>query len=778
MAPMMGAMPRPMYAPMPMANFQPMPNPMMQPQIPGFPAPSAFPPGHPDWKVYHTPEGTPYYVNNKTGETVWTLPEPQDDSRRLWKEFKTPEGQTYFFNTVHKYSAWERPADFDKLIGEGDVAAAPAAMPQGSFPSPSAAAQSSQSVPSSPVLSAAAIKAKAKSDEERRAKEQEVERNAPRTGPVRTVEETAGAAAPAKPSEPAFSSEQEAEAAFRQLLTEKGVQTDDKWNQVLPKIVFDSRYKALKTIDDRKRVLVEWQRETEKLNENLRAERMVKAREEFVVMLEEYKEITGGSHFRDVERICGADPRFKALDSEHERQDFVYDFVDKLVKQEREFRRENRQKNLKAFADLLDELTTAGKVAPSTQFRDLVESVKDEPRFTALDQGDRVRVFEDHMVRVLREERERVEKEKEAKRQAERLHRDAFRTLLREKSLAGLITTKSEWQDVAEDLQTDPRCEALCQSAGRGAAEQLLDDFCSDLEEDIRDEKRKFKAIVKDHDITTRSKDSIDDMLEKLQRIPEFSQIDSKYARLLCGEQLEKQKRKRVEKERKKAENKEDFLRILRKKISFDYAPEFSLDYPGQVNVADVWARTKADFALQLSASSAWSRLNEEERLSAFAEHVSKLRAQERERREEASAIAAAAVQAAHSESSKDRKRDKEKRPKSSHKKHSSKHKKRSDKDRDDSDSGSSSDSSSSDSSRSRSRSASRSKGKDKRESKRNRDKDREKESRDKDREKDRGDSKERRSRRKEGERDKEKERGDKDKEKAKRRRTDGDRSD
>jgi hypothetical protein len=55
---------------------------------------------------------------------------------------------------------------------------------------------------------------------------------------------------------------------------------------------------------------------------------------------------------RDVERVCGDDPRFKAVTSERLRQDLSYDYIDLRSKAEREERRRKREDAMKGTASL------------------------------------------------------------------------------------------------------------------------------------------------------------------------------------------------------------------------------------------------------------------------------------------------------------------------------------------------------------------------------------------------------------------------------------------
>ena len=69
------------------------------------------------WTSHESPEGTQYYHNAETGESVWSLPPgavlappPQVDSAEAadaWVEYRTPEdGKVFYHNTVTGVSSW------------------------------------------------------------------------------------------------------------------------------------------------------------------------------------------------------------------------------------------------------------------------------------------------------------------------------------------------------------------------------------------------------------------------------------------------------------------------------------------------------------------------------------------------------------------------------------------------------------------------------------------------------------------------------------------------
>jgi len=106
-------------------------------------------------------------------------------------------------------------------------------------------------------------KDKDKDKEKDKRKEDEKSKYVPGVGRINiTVSDTHAPLAAAPPVKVTYATKGEAIQAFKALLKDKGIGVDTKWNDVMPLIVSDMRYKALTTIDQRKNVLKEYQYET------------------------------------------------------------------------------------------------------------------------------------------------------------------------------------------------------------------------------------------------------------------------------------------------------------------------------------------------------------------------------------------------------------------------------------------------------------------------------------------------------------------------------------
>lgn len=88
-----------------------------------------------------------------------------------------------------------------------------------------------------------------------------------------------------------------------------------KWETALPQIIHDDRYKALKTLEDRKKVFKEFQEELIKKEKDLEYEKETKAKNNFLQLLKECKLIRDSrTRYKDVQSVLEKDPRYNAVE--------------------------------------------------------------------------------------------------------------------------------------------------------------------------------------------------------------------------------------------------------------------------------------------------------------------------------------------------------------------------------------------------------------------------------------------------------------------------------
>ncbi|KAM6951613.1 transcription elongation regulator 1-like protein [Aplochiton taeniatus] len=123
---------------------------------------------------------------------------------------------------------------------------------------------------------------------------------------------------------------------FRDMLLERGVSAFSSWDKELHKIVFDPRYLLL-TSDQRKQVFEEFVKARMQQENREKRSRLLQAKEDFRVLLEEAG-VTGRSSFREFSERCGQDPRFQKLQKRKDKETIFNHYIINLRRRERENR--------------------------------------------------------------------------------------------------------------------------------------------------------------------------------------------------------------------------------------------------------------------------------------------------------------------------------------------------------------------------------------------------------------------------------------------------------
>lgn len=295
------------------------------------------------WRVYRTapPESLEYFFNTLTGLAQWQRPVEllPDHERPLpqcdWTEHKTEDGITYFANPKTGVSMWQRPPELTAWLEAKrlrDEAIARRRAEQGLAPL--------ENAPSSGTdLSAIALEKKKKDllkKTEKAQKKKAAASAASTTGGAPTtpakaadamsVEEEEEGALPAEGADstaagsgmsddPIYASKDEARAAFRQLLIDKGITARMKnfANDVQPLIQHDPRYHSLKTVPERKKVYLSYMEELVRAEQEQRKDKESVLLAAFQELLVETVEIDSKSRFKPSVALLESDDRYRSL---------------------------------------------------------------------------------------------------------------------------------------------------------------------------------------------------------------------------------------------------------------------------------------------------------------------------------------------------------------------------------------------------------------------------------------------------------------------------------
>ncbi|KAF3626754.1 hypothetical protein FXO37_30226 [Capsicum annuum] len=111
-----------------------------------------------------------------------------------------------------------------------------------------------------------------------------------------------------------YESKAEAKSAFKTLLQSANIGSDFTWDQAMRAVINDWRYGALKSIGERKQAFNEYLSQKKKLEAKERHVKQKKAREDFRIMLEDWKELSSSSRWSMTISIFEHDERFKSVD--------------------------------------------------------------------------------------------------------------------------------------------------------------------------------------------------------------------------------------------------------------------------------------------------------------------------------------------------------------------------------------------------------------------------------------------------------------------------------
>ena len=189
-------------------------------------------------------------------------------------------------------------------------------------------------------------------------------------------------------------------------------------------------------------------------------------------MLEDCAQITPATTWLEACGMLEIDSRFNAVESIRDREEIFAEHKHKLTLQARNLERQQRNE---AMAKLREKMKTQDWLSVDATWRQAQDELAEVADFKQLDKIDALRVFEDLMHGMHREEEHSLARKRVLRRRAERKARNDFRSLLAEAKQAGTITAGSSWASCKPILQQDSRFLANNGRDGSTACE-LFDD--------------------------------------------------------------------------------------------------------------------------------------------------------------------------------------------------------------------------------------------------------------------------------------------------------------
>lgn len=222
------------------------------------------------------------------------------------------------------------------------------------------------------------------------------------------------------------------------------------------------------------------------------------AMEAFKDMLQHHH-ITSTAKFKEVQDVCGADPRWEALKTMGEKRQAVAEYQTKRVKAEKEEAKQKAKKHREAFLRMLAEHTD---IDARTRWRQAQEMLKDDARFKNVEESrEREDLFQEFIAELEKKEREDRHKHKE---RALLIVNDIFNRM-REPASGNnggnaTVHAQSTWgehRDTLLSLLQRPDLRAL----DDGDIKRAFLDFVQKLQEEAKqEEKRKREQWQRDVD--------------------------------------------------------------------------------------------------------------------------------------------------------------------------------------------------------------------------------------------------------------------------------------
>ena len=466
------------------------------------------PPGR-DWTEHKAADGRTYWHNTKTSASSWTKPpelltaRERADLTTQWREHVAADGRAYYHNTATQETKWSLPEELRvarEAAERAEAVLAAAAVPVAAVPvfpppPPVGLAAVQAAVPPAPVhptLPPVAPPMRPPMPPPMLARP--AAGLPPGPAPpapvvrVRSAHELVGSL-PTAPGAVTYSTEDDAKAAFRQLLADSKVSAEDSWEAAMVRIIKDPRYGALPSLAKKKSVFADYLATKTKAEREERRAREAAAREGISAAVEEalaQGHLPPDARPRDVEQRLGGDPRWVAalgdglLDARG-REAAVAEALAQAAAKAREARKAQHDAAVAALKSALD---TAPGVTHETPWRTAME-VMGEPRgalwVSALSKAERLEAFAAWVRDGEHAAAEATALAREAQRRSERDARSAFCAFLWQCASDGRLTARTQWKDFAASVAGEAAYMAVSRNVGGSRPRELFEDVVDEL---------------------------------------------------------------------------------------------------------------------------------------------------------------------------------------------------------------------------------------------------------------------------------------------------------
>lgn len=235
------------------------------------------------------------------------------------------------------------------------------------------------------------------------------------------------------PGTEAFYNKEEAKKDFIRLLRKTEIAPNSQWTQVMPEIIKNPAYRAVKDPVERKTIFETYLLTLQKETEEKEKDRRTRVREGFMQMCRRHPEIQHYTRFRTAQPILKDETDFKAARDDDERRDLFEDFRVEALREVEAKENAERTKAMKSFREILEGLELepyARWIMSKEQFERKIKDDGKEEELSAMSAVDYLTVFEDYVKELERKFNEARQAEKDIKYRKERKNRDGFNVSL------------------------------------------------------------------------------------------------------------------------------------------------------------------------------------------------------------------------------------------------------------------------------------------------------------------------------------------------------------
>uniref|UniRef100_A0A4W3HVU5 Pre-mRNA-processing factor 40 homolog A n=1 Tax=Callorhinchus milii TaxID=7868 RepID=A0A4W3HVU5_CALMI len=512
------------------------------------------------WTEHKSPDGRTYFYNSDTKQSTWEKPDELKShaeqllSKCPWKEYKSDTGKPYYYNSQTKESRWTKPKELEELE-----------------------ATSTQEATSTTTAEVVENEVTTTVDNEKH-QMAAVEQSEPE--PSNEVKKE-----PVRKTY-TWNTKEEAKQAFKELLKEKGVQSNASWEQAMKMIINDPRYSALPKLSEKKQAFNAYKIQTEKEEKEEARLRYKEAKENFQRFLENHEKMTSTTRYRKAEQMFGETEVWTAV-PERDRQEIYEDVLFFLAKKEKEQARQLRKRNTQALKNILDNMAN---VTYCTTWSEAQQYLMDNPTFAEdeelqnMDKEDALVCFEEHIRALEKEEEEEKQRGLLRERRRQRKNREAFQAFLDELHESGHLHSMSTWMELYPAISADIRFSKMLGHGVLCLGSTPLDLFkfyVEDLKARFHDEKKIIKDILKDKGFAVEVNTTFEEFGTVISSDKRAATLDAGNIKLTFNSLLEKaeaREREREKEEARKLKRKETAFKSMLKQATPPLEPESNWD--------------------------------------------------------------------------------------------------------------------------------------------------------------------------------------------------------